>query len=203
MLNEAVEAEVGDITSIKVPLGTKNVFALNLVFGQKGKKRQLIKESISFGENEIDNPPALSYFKVYLRRFFQNKLNPLHTSEIFEQCEITEVDKKGIKRLKRTLLVKGTDPKIFLDEVEAEAMIDTMRDAMQGYNRAKLFEQFIAARVNGMSTQIFHLEGDELVMENFVYNPMSQKAQKLIQHIESNPFSEDEIRAILKEKDKK
>ena len=203
MLNEAVEAEVGDITSLKVPLGIKNAFALNLVFGQKGKKRQLIKESISFGENEIDNPPALSHFRVYLRRFFQNKLNPLHTSEIFEQSEITEVDKKGNKHLKRTLLVKGTDPKIFLDEVEAEAMIDTMRDAMQGYNRAKLFEQFITARVNGMSTQIFHLEGDELVMENFVYNPMSNKAHKLAEHIESNSFDENEIRAILKGKEKK
>lgn len=203
MTNEALESEIGEVTSLKIPLNLYNSMTLNQVFNQKGKKRQLIEESISFGKNKINNPLALSHLRVYLRRFSQNKLNALHLSDIFEQSEITEVDKKGNKHLKRTLLVKGSEPKIYIDDVEVETMLDTMRDAMQGYNRAKLFEQYTVARINEINTQIFNVEGGKLVMENIVLNPMSNKAQELIEHIKSNPFDENEIRSILKGNDKK
>ncbi len=202
MLNEAIETlEKGDLSIINIPLSDTNQIVLHIIFAQTSKKRYLKSESIHFGDIKVADPFKLASIKAYLKRFAQGKLRNIHKSKFLEPVEKT-TDIDGAKIKTTSLYVIDSYPKIYVSDIDAEAILEVWRDALLGYNKVKIFETFQVLTVSDIYSEVVTTDSvGTKIKEVYAYDSRCKDVkQDIINMINKDGYLEDEVKVKL-EKD--
>lgn len=199
MLNEAIETlDKGDLSIINIPLSDTNQIILHMVFAQTSKKRYLQSESIQFADIKVTEPFKLASIKAYLKRFAQGKLTNIHKNKFLEPVEKT-IGVDGAKIKTTSLYVIDSEPKVYISDIDAEAILEVWRDALLGYNKVKIYETFQVLTVSEIFSEVYTTDSNGTkIKEVYAYDSRHKDIkQDITKMINKGGYIETEVKAKL------